>query len=85
MSTVETWPILRLLDWTTKYLEQKGLEAARSTVDNAVRSARYGNFLAAWTGDLPAVVLYEPEYVYGVNPLVGGIIRGWRDRRSHED
>lgn len=51
----------------------RALEGARLTNDNAVRASRYASFLAAWTADVPAVVLYEPDYLYAVTPSAKGI------------
>jgi peptide/nickel transport system substrate-binding protein len=52
----------------------KALEGARLTTENSVRTARYSNFLSAWTAEVPAVVLYQPEYMYVTNPSVQGIV-----------
>jgi peptide/nickel transport system substrate-binding protein len=52
----------------------KELEAARLTSDLAIRAARYKKFLNTWTSDVPAVVLYEPGYLYATNTNVQGIV-----------
>lgn len=52
----------------------KALEAARLTSDSAIRTARYGNFLSAWTADLPADMLYIPNYLYLTNRNVSGVV-----------
>lgn len=53
----------------------RSLEAGRTRSDNAVRAAKYRPFLEAWRNDAPALVLYQPRFlyvthgeVYGFNP-----------------
>ncbi len=66
-------PGLNLSEYSSAAAD-KELEAARLTSDNAIRAARYKQFLATWTNDLPAVVLYEPGYLYSTSPNVQGIV-----------
>ncbi len=66
-------PGLNLSQYSSKDAD-KALEGARVALDPAVRVARYASFLAAWTADVPAVVLYNPSYVYAVNPNVEGVV-----------
>ncbi len=42
----------------------EALEAGRTRTDNAVRSVKYKAFLEAWTADVPALALYQPNYIY---------------------
>lgn len=49
------------------------LESGRTVRDNKTRSAKYKAFNQAWVSDTPAVMLYAPSYVYGVNRNVYGI------------
>jgi peptide/nickel transport system substrate-binding protein len=42
----------------------EALEAGRSRTDNAVRVVKYKAFLTAWTADVPALALYQPNYIY---------------------
>ncbi len=49
------------------------LEAGRQTNDADIRAARYNKFLSVWTGDLPALMVYQPEYLYATKPQVMGI------------
>lgn len=51
----------------------KELESARLTSDKAIRAARYKKFLANWSNDVPAVILFEPGYLYATNQSVQGI------------
>ena len=50
----------------------KGLEQGRTVSDEQTRAFKYDSFLAAWTEDVPAVVLFQPYYVYGVSKDVRG-------------
>lgn len=52
----------------------KALEGARVTGDATVRAAKYGTFLSAWTSDVPAIMLYTPDYIYAVNADASGIV-----------
>ncbi|MFI5240466.1 MAG: peptide ABC transporter substrate-binding protein [Candidatus Saccharimonadia bacterium] len=52
----------------------KELEAARLTSDPAIREARYEKFLATWTADAPAVMLYMPSYLYVTDASDLGIV-----------
>jgi hypothetical protein len=38
-----------------------------------VRAVRYSNFLATWVADVPAVILYAPNYTYVTSPNVNGV------------
>jgi peptide/nickel transport system substrate-binding protein len=49
------------------------LESGRTVRDSKTRSAKYKAFNQAWVNDTPAVMLYTPSYVYGVNRNVYGI------------
>jgi len=49
------------------------LEAGRTIQDPNVRAAKYRSFVQTWVADNPAVMLYTPTYVYGVNANVYGI------------
>ncbi len=40
------------------------LEAGRSRLSPAVRSAKYRAFLSTWRGDAPGVVFYQPRFLY---------------------
>jgi hypothetical protein len=42
-------------------------------VDEQTRAVKYASFLAAWSEDTPAVVLYSPYYTYAVSARVSGI------------
>ena len=42
----------------------KALEAGRTRTDPAVRAVKYKPFLSAWYGDVPAISLYEPRFLY---------------------
>ncbi|MEK7096137.1 MAG: peptide ABC transporter substrate-binding protein [Patescibacteria group bacterium] len=42
----------------------EALEAGRSRTDNATRVVKYRAFLNAWIADVPALALYQPNYIY---------------------
>lgn len=72
-SSQATDPGLNLSEYSSPAAD-KELEAARLTPDPAIRAARYKKFLSVWVTDLPAVILYEPAYLYATNPYVQGVI-----------
>lgn len=45
----------------------KALESARLSSDDDIRTGKYRTFLQTWTDDAPAVVLYQPNYIYAYN------------------
>ncbi|MDO8591703.1 MAG: peptide ABC transporter substrate-binding protein [bacterium] len=53
----------------------EALEAGRSRTDNAVRVVKYKAFLTAWTADVPALTLYQPNYIYITRGQVFGYNR----------
>lgn len=53
----------------------EALEAGRSRTDNAVRVVKYKAFLTAWTTDVPALALYQPNYIYITRGPVFGFDR----------
>lgn len=50
----------------------KGLEAGRTRIDAALRKVKYKPFLSAWKTDVPALMLYQPRYVYISNVDIDG-------------
>lgn len=40
------------------------VEAGRTRADPAIRAVKYKTFLTQWTKDLPAMPLYQPNYLY---------------------
>lgn len=40
------------------------VEAGRTRADPAIRAVKYKTFLTQWTKDLPAMPLYQPNYIY---------------------
>lgn len=54
----------------------KALEGGRTLRDTATRSAKYKAFVQTWVSDNPAVMLYAPTYLYGVDDTVHGISIG---------
>jgi peptide/nickel transport system substrate-binding protein len=42
----------------------KSLEAGRSRTDQTLRTVKYRPFLDAWRSDAPAIMLYQPRYLY---------------------
>jgi peptide/nickel transport system substrate-binding protein len=51
----------------------KALEAGRTLQDPETRAAKYKAFITAWVNDDPAIMLYSPTYLYGVDKDVHGI------------
>jgi peptide/nickel transport system substrate-binding protein len=42
----------------------QSIEAARTRADPAIRAVKYKAFLTQWVMDLPAMPLYQPNYIY---------------------
>jgi peptide/nickel transport system substrate-binding protein len=42
----------------------RAIEGARTRADPAIRAVKYKAFLTEWTKDLPALALYQPNYIY---------------------
>ncbi len=53
----------------------EALEAGRSRTDNTIRVVKYKAFLTAWTADVPALALYQPNYIYITRGPVFGFSR----------
>lgn len=51
----------------------KALESGRIATDLDVRTGKYHTFLQAWNEDVPAIVLYQPQYIYAATAEVMGI------------
>jgi peptide/nickel transport system substrate-binding protein len=51
----------------------QSLEAGRTRLDPALRSAKYQPFLQAWQADAPAVGLYQPRFLYITHGQVHGL------------
>ncbi|MBX4188574.1 peptide ABC transporter substrate-binding protein [Candidatus Saccharibacteria bacterium] len=54
---------LNLSEYKSAAADQ-AVEAGRTRADPAVRAVKYKNFLTQWTKDLPAMPLYQPNYLY---------------------
>jgi peptide/nickel transport system substrate-binding protein len=50
----------------------KSLEAGRSRSDPALRALRYKPFLEAWRADAPALVLYQPNFLFVTRGQING-------------
>lgn len=50
----------------------KALEGGRTRSDPALRAIKYKPFLEAWRNDAPALVLYQPRYLYVTRDVVNG-------------
>lgn len=50
----------------------KALEGGRTRLDVTLRAAKYKPFLDAWRADAPAVMLYQPRYLYVVHSKIYG-------------
>lgn len=64
-------PGLNLSSYSSKEVD-RALESGRTTSDEALRAAKYKAFAAAWVSDNPAVMLYSPNYLYGLDDSVLG-------------
>lgn len=51
----------------------KALESGRTIRDSATRAVKYRSFINTWVQDTPAVMLYTPAYLYGVDSQVHGV------------
>jgi len=54
---------LNLSEYKSKVADQ-AIEAGRTRSDQSVRAAKYDTFLKQWVKDMPAVGLYQPNYLY---------------------
>lgn len=54
---------LNLSEYKSTAADQ-AIEAGRTRADPAVRTVKYKAFLTQWTKDLPAMPLYQPNYIY---------------------
>lgn len=50
----------------------KALEGGRTRSDPSLRAIKYKPFLEAWRADAPALVLYQPRYLYVTRDVVHG-------------
>lgn len=50
----------------------KALEGGRTRSDPGLRAIKYKPFLEAWRNDAPALVLYQPRYLYVTRDVVSG-------------
>jgi peptide/nickel transport system substrate-binding protein len=65
----------------------RALETARSKFDPGTRTAQYRTFLQVWRDDAPAIVLYQPRFLYITRTQVNGFdassLNGGEDRFSN--
>jgi len=54
---------LNLSEYKSAVTDQ-ALEAGRTRSDPSIRVLKYKAFLTAWTGDMPALALYQPNLLY---------------------
>lgn len=71
-SSQATDPGLNLSQYNSATAD-KALESGRIASDADVRTGKYHTFLAAWMDDTPAIVLYQPNYIYAASSSVRGI------------
>ena len=67
---------LNLSEYKSNVADQS-LEAARTRADAGLRALKYKTFITAWSQDAPALVLYQPNFLY----VTRGPIFGF-DRRA---
>jgi peptide/nickel transport system substrate-binding protein len=51
----------------------RALEGGRTRLEPALRATKYRPFLEAWRNDAPAVMLYQPRYIYVTHSKVYGL------------
>jgi peptide/nickel transport system substrate-binding protein len=54
---------LNLSEYKNALIDQS-VEAGRTRADPQIRAIKYQAFLKQWTKDLPAIALYQPNYLY---------------------
>ncbi len=74
-STQAKDPGLNLSEYSSAVAD-RALEAGRVNTDPEVRTGKYQAFAATWTADLPAITLYQPDYIYAVSGDAEGIKAG---------
>jgi peptide/nickel transport system substrate-binding protein len=62
-ATITSQGHLNLSEYKSAPADQS-IEAARTRADPAVRAVKYKAFLTQWAKDLPAMPLYQPNYLY---------------------
>jgi peptide/nickel transport system substrate-binding protein len=65
---------LNLSEYKSTPVDQ-AIEAGRTRADPAIRAVKYKAFLTQWTKDLPALGLYQPNYLYVTRGPVFGLER----------
>ncbi|HEX5447660.1 MAG TPA: hypothetical protein VFW90_00455, partial [Candidatus Saccharimonadales bacterium] len=65
---------LNLSEYQSKAADE-AVEAGRTRSDPAIRAVKYQAFLRQWTHDMPAVGLYQPNYLYITRGPVWGYER----------
>lgn len=89
---------LNLSEYKSSAADQ-ALEAGRTRLDPNLRAIKYRAFLTAWTGDAPAVALYQPKFLYITRGPISGYERkaansvvdrfynvsNWMIRQQHQD
>ncbi len=63
---------LNFSEYKSKTADQ-ALEAGRTRSDTALRTVKYKAFLDAWRNDAPAIVLYQPRFLYLTHGSVFGL------------
>lgn len=63
---------LNLSDYKSSVAD-KALEAGRTRTDPTLRTIKYKPFLTAWRNDAPALMLYQPPYLYITSTQVDGL------------
>lgn len=51
----------------------KVLESARLAKDPTMRSAKFTSFVKIWSSDVPAIILFSPDYLYAQSRQVTGL------------
>lgn len=65
---------LNLSEYKSKVADQ-AIEAGRTRADPSIRAAKYDTFLKQWVKDVPAIGLYQPNYLYVTRGPVFGYER----------
>lgn len=62
---------LNLSDYASEVADE-ALESGRTRLDEALRDAKYQSFVEEWIADVPALLLYQPRYMYVAQYEVDG-------------
>jgi peptide/nickel transport system substrate-binding protein len=65
-------PGLNLSQYSSPSVD-RALESGRISADPQIRKGKYQTFTQSWLGDYPALILYQPTYIYAASDQVLGV------------